>query len=67
MDYRASSFRSNYRSNGATLNTNGMDVQLLPGLNFGAWRLRNLTTAEAELTEGKKMADLLYLCRTWAV
>ncbi|WP_179128639.1 FimD/PapC N-terminal domain-containing protein, partial [Salmonella enterica] len=44
MDYQASSFRSSYRSNGATLNTNGMDVQLLPGLNFGAWRLRNLTT-----------------------
>ncbi|MBJ5210847.1 fimbria/pilus outer membrane usher protein, partial [Salmonella enterica subsp. enterica serovar Indiana] len=61
MDYQASSFRSSYRSNGATLNTNGMDVQLLPGLNFGAWRLRNLTTWQKQNSQkGKWQTSYTY-------
>lgn len=44
VNYQASTFRSAYRANGITSRSNSMDAQLEPGVNWGAWRVRNLTT-----------------------
>lgn len=44
MNYQANAFRSEYRGNGTTSHSRSMNVQLAPGLNLGAWRVRNLTT-----------------------
>lgn len=43
MNYRANANRSEYRGSGSTA-SDSLYAQLEPGLNFGAWRLRNLTT-----------------------
>lgn len=44
LNYRANANRSEYRGNYANDNSNSQYVQLDPGLNLGAWRLRNSTT-----------------------
>ncbi|EEJ0376240.1 fimbria/pilus outer membrane usher protein [Salmonella enterica subsp. enterica] len=43
MNYQANVYRSEYRGSQNSA-TNNLNVQLEPGLNLGAWRLRNLTT-----------------------
>ncbi|HGP2366852.1 TPA: fimbria/pilus outer membrane usher protein [Salmonella enterica] len=50
MNYQASAFRSEYRSNGSSP-TDSINVQLEPGINLGAWRIRNLTTWQKQRSQ----------------
>nr|WP_283317999.1 fimbria/pilus outer membrane usher protein [Edwardsiella anguillarum] len=61
MNYQASAFRSEYRGNGENSSINGMDVQLEPGFNLGAWRFRNLTTWQKQgAQEGQWQTSYTY-------
>ena len=61
MNYQVNAFRSEYRSNGAISRSNSMNLQFAPGVNLGAWRVRNLTTWQKQGNqEGQWQASYTY-------
>lgn len=61
MNYQASTFHSEFRGGGMSSAADSMDVQLEPGLNLGAWRLRNLSSWQKQsLMKGQWQTSYTY-------